>query len=77
MGFDIIRREQTISKVTIRTKQRSWKRTESLLESLTAEDFRIAVYKEQRYHRISNPVVMKLLQVRTPGVFGLLPVANT
>ena len=31
------------------------------MESLTAEDFRIALYKEQRYHRISNPVVMKLL----------------
>ena len=63
MGFDIMRREQTMSKVTIRTKQRSWKRTESLLESLTAEDFRKAAYEEQRYHRISNPAVMELLRL--------------
>jgi hypothetical protein len=63
VGFDILRRGQTMSKVTIRTKQRSWARTQKLLESLTGEDLRRAAYEEQRYHRISNPAVMELLKL--------------
>ena len=63
MSFDIIRREQTMSKVTIRTKQRSWKKTQKLLESLTVKDLRQAAYEEQQHHRISNPAVMELLKL--------------
>lgn len=63
MGFDIIRREQTMSKVTICTKQRSWKKTQRLLESLTVEDLRQAANEEQKYHRISNSSVMELLKM--------------
>ena len=63
MSFDIIRREQTMSKVTIRTKQRSWKKTQKLLESLTVKDLRQAAYEEQQHYRISNPAVMELLKL--------------
>jgi hypothetical protein len=52
-----------MSKVTIRTKQRSWERTQRLLESLTAEDLRQAAFEEQRYHRISNAAVTELLKL--------------
>jgi hypothetical protein len=62
VAFDVIRRGQTLSKVTIRTKQKSWKRTQRLLESLTVDDLRQAAYEEQKHHRISNPAVMELLK---------------
>ncbi len=52
-----------MSKVTIRTKQKSWERTQKLLESLTVEDLRQAAYEEQRYHRISNASIMELLKL--------------
>ena len=43
-----------MSKVTIRTKQKAWNKTQQLLESLTAEDLRKAAVQEQRYHKIDN-----------------------
>ncbi len=61
--FDVIRREQTIAKVTIRTKQRAWKKTQRILESLTAEDLRQAAKEEQKYHKITNPAVFELLKL--------------
>jgi hypothetical protein len=51
-----------MSKVTIRTKQRSWNKTKQLLESLTAEDLREAVIQEQKHHKIENPAVWELLK---------------
>ena len=63
VAFDVIRQGQTLSKVTIRTKQRSWKKTQKLLESLTVKDLRQAAYEEQQHHRISNPAVMELLKL--------------
>ena len=61
--FDVIRREQTIAKVTIRTKQRAWKKTQRILESLTAEDLRQAAKEEQKYHKITNSAVLELLKL--------------
>ena len=46
IAFDILRREQSISKVTIRTKQRAWNKTQRLLESLTAGDLIQAAEQE-------------------------------
>jgi hypothetical protein len=40
-----------------------WKKTQKLLESLTAEDLRQAAKEEQKYHKISNPAVLELLKV--------------
>jgi len=62
VSFDVIRRGQTLSKVIIRTKQKSCKRTQRLLESLTVEDLRQAAYEEQRHHPISKPAGIKLLK---------------
>lgn len=52
-----------MAKVTIRTKQRAWKKTQRLLESLTAEDLRQAANEERKYHKISNPAVLELLKL--------------
>jgi hypothetical protein len=63
VAFDVIRLEQAITKVTIRTKQRAWKKTQRLLESLTAEDLRQAAMQEQKHHRITDPSVLELLKL--------------
>ena len=62
IAFDILRREQSMSKVNIRTKQKAWNKTRRLLESLTAEDLREAAKQEQKYHKINNPAVLELLK---------------
>src|SRR5947207_8244912 len=62
IAFDILRREQSISNVNIRTKQKAWNKTRRLLESLTAEDLREAAKQEQKYHKINNPAVLELLK---------------
>jgi hypothetical protein len=61
--FDIIRREQVMVKVTIHTRQRAWKKTQKLLESLTAEDLRQAAKEERKYYKINNPAVLELLKL--------------
>src|SRR5437667_11563569 len=70
IAFDILRREQSMSKVNIRTKQKAWNKTRRLLESLTAEDLREADKQEQKYHKINNLAVLELLKSLgqiTPG----------
>ena len=62
IAFDILRREQSMSNVNIRTKQKAWNKTRRLLESLTAEDLREAAKQEQKYHKINNPAVLELLK---------------
>ena len=62
IAFDIVRREQSMSKVNIRTKQRAWKKTQQLLEALSTEDIRLAAEQEQKYHKINNPAVLELLK---------------
>ena len=62
IAFDILRREQFMSKVNIRIKQKAWNKTRRLLESLTAEDLREAAKQEQKYHKINNPAVLELLK---------------
>ena len=60
--FDILRREQTMSKVTVRTKRKTWVKTSRLLESLTSEDLARAAKEEEIHHQITNPAVMELLK---------------
>ena len=62
IAFDILSREQSMSKVNIYTKQRAWKKTQRLLESLTAEDLRLAAEQKQKYHKINNSAVLELLK---------------
>lgn len=62
IAFDILRREQSMSKVNIRTKQRTWNKTRRLLESLTVNDLRDAIKQEQKYYKINNPAVLELLK---------------
>ena len=62
IAFDILRREQSMSKVNIRTKQKAWKKTQRLLESLSAEELRLAAEQEQKYHKITNSAVLELLK---------------
>src|SRR5215475_7097629 len=52
-----------MTKVTIRTKQRAWKRTQRLLESLTAEDLGRAAKQEQKYFKITDPAILELLKL--------------
>ena len=66
--FDLLRRQQAMSKVTLRTKQKTWTKTQQLLESLTPEDLINAAKEEERNHRITNPAVMELLKM--PGQIG-------
>ena len=59
---DILRREQSMSKVNIHTKQRAWNKPRRLLESLMVEDLREAAKQEQKYHKINNPAELELLK---------------
>ena len=57
-----MRREQTMSKVTVRTRRTTWAKTRQLLESLTSEDLVKAAKEEEQYHRITNTPVLELLK---------------
>jgi hypothetical protein len=63
VSFDLLRRQQAMTKVTLRTKQKTWTKTQQLLESLTSEDLTKAAKEEERNHQITNPAVMELLKM--------------